>query len=120
MSTTETTDVTEPADTGDDHVPTEPDETEGHHPTDWLYIQIAIILALITAAEVSTYLVDFGDFLLPALMVMMVVKFALVVMFFMHLRFDHKLLSWVFVAGLALAVAVYVATLTTFQYWQNL
>jgi cytochrome c oxidase subunit 4 len=99
---------------------TEPDQTEAHHPSDWLYVQIAIILAVITAAEVSTYVVDFGDLLLPALMVMMVAKFALVVMFFMHLRFDHKLFSWVFVSGLVLAVAVYIAALTTFEYWQNL
>ena len=41
-------------------------------------------------------------------------------MFFMHLRFDNKLLSWVFVAGLVLAVAVYIVMLTTFEYWQNL
>lgn len=111
MSTTET--VTH------DEV-TEPDETGEHHASDKLYIQIFLILFLITAAEVATYFVELGSWLLPSLLVMMVVKFALVVMFFMHLRFDHKLFSWVFVAGLALAVAVYVATLTTFEYWQSL
>ena len=104
----------------DETLPTEPDETGEHHPSDWLYVQIAIILALITAAEISTYYVDFGDLLLPALMVMMTVKFAMVVMFFMHLRYDHKLFSWVFVAGLVLAVAVYIVMLTTFEYWQSL
>ena len=104
----------------DEALPTEPDETDGHHPSDWLYVQIAVILAVITAAEVSTYYVDFGDFFLPALMVMMVVKFAMVVMFFMHLRFDHKLFSWVFLSGLVLAVVVYIAMLTTFEYRQNL
>ena len=104
----------------DEALPTEPDQTEGHHPSDWLYVQIAVILAVITAAEVSTYYIDFGDFMLPSLMVMMVVKFAMVVMFFMHLRFDHKLFSWVFVSGLVLAVLVYIAMLTTFEYWQNL
>ncbi|HYF45364.1 MAG TPA: cytochrome C oxidase subunit IV family protein [Acidimicrobiales bacterium] len=104
----------------DEALPSEPDETEGHHPSDWLYVQIAVILALITAAEVSTYVVDFGDFMLPALMVMMTVKFVLVVMFFMHLRFDNKLFSWVFFAGLVTAVLVYIAAITTFEYWQNL
>ena len=104
----------------DEALPTEPDETDGHHPSDWLYVQIAVILAVITAAEVSTYYVDFGDLMLPALMVMMVVKFAMVVMFFMHLRFDHKLFSWVFLSGLVLAVVVYIAMLTTFEYRQNL
>ncbi len=104
----------------DEDLPSEPDETEGHHPSDWLYVQIAVILALITAAEVSTYVVDFGDLMLPALMVMMVVKFVMVVLFFMHLRFDHKLFSWVFFAGLVLAALVYIAALTTFEFWQNL
>ncbi|MEL7210762.1 MAG: cytochrome C oxidase subunit IV family protein [Actinomycetota bacterium] len=48
---------------------------------------------------------------------MMVVKFILVAMFFMHLRFDHKLFSWVFVAGLVLAAAVYAATLLAFEFF---
>lgn len=99
---------------------TEPDETGEHHTSDLLYVQVAIILAVITAAEVATYFLDLGSWLLPVILTMMVVKFAMVVMFFMHLRFDNKLLSWVFVAGLALAVAVYVATITTFEYWQSL
>jgi cytochrome c oxidase subunit 4 len=97
---------------------TEPDETGEHHASDWLYVKIAIVLGLITAAEVATYVVDIGDFLIPALMTMMVVKFALVVGFFMHLRFDNRLLTWVFVAGLALAVVVYVVMLTAFEFWQ--
>jgi cytochrome c oxidase subunit IV len=104
----------------DEALPAEPDETEEHHASDKLYVQIFLILFVITAAEVSTYYVDFGDLLLPSLMVMMTVKFAMVVMFFMHLRFDHKLFSWVFVSGLVLAVLVYIAALTTFEYWQNL
>src|SRR5262245_24584680 len=115
MSTTET-DLDETPD--EELPPREPDQVRGHHPSDALYVQIAIILAVITAAEVSTYVIDFGDLLWPSLMVMMVVKFSLVVMFFMHLRFDHKLFSWVFVSGLVLAVIVYIIALSTFQYWQ--
>ena len=85
------------------------------HPPDSLYIKVAIILALLTAAEVATYFVDLGDWLLPVLLVMMVVKFALVAMFFMHLRFDDSVLGWVFIAGLALAVGVYVIALSAFE-----
>ena len=98
---------------------TEPDDTGEHgHASDALYVKVFIVLFLITAAEVATYVVDVGDFLIPALIVMMSVKFALVVGFFMHLRFDSRLLTWVFVAGLALAVGVYIAMVTTFRYWQ--
>ena len=45
-------------------------------------------------------------------------KASLVAAIFMHLRFDSRLLTWVFVAGLLLAVAVYIAMVTTFRYWQ--
>jgi cytochrome c oxidase subunit 4 len=103
-----------------DNVPTEPDNVGEHGASDLLYVQIFILLFALTAVEVSTYFYDFGPSHLPVLLTIMVVKFAIVVAFFMHLRFDHKLFSWVFVAGLVLAVIVYGVMLTTFQYWQNL
>ena len=109
-----TTDTLEP-----EQFLTEPDDTGEHgHASDALYVKVFAVLFLITAAEVATYVVDIGDFLLPVLLTLMTVKFALVVAFFMHLRFDSRLLTWVFVAGLFLAVAVYIVTLTTFEYWQ--
>jgi cytochrome c oxidase subunit 4 len=49
----------------------------------------------------------------------MVVKFVAVVMFFMHLKFDNKIFSWLFYAGLFLAVGVYVALLVTFQFFNR-
>jgi cytochrome c oxidase subunit 4 len=106
MSTTDTTEA-EPA------IEDELDE----HPSDMLYVQIAAILAFLTALEVLTYFVDFGAFQTPALLIMMTIKFAMVLMFFMHLRFDNKLFSAVFIAGLVLAGAVYVATLLTFEFF---
>ena len=50
---------------------------------------------------------------------MMVVKFSLVVGYFMHLRFDNRLFTRVFFAGLFLAIAVYIVMLTTFHFWQH-
>ncbi len=50
-----------------------------HGMSDAGYIRIAIILAAITALEVSTYYVDFGVLFLPALLIMMVIKFVMVV-----------------------------------------
>ena len=81
------------------------------------YINIAVILAVITALEVSTYYVDFGPLFLPALLIMMSVKFFMVVSYFMHLKFDNKLFSWLFYTGLFLAVGVYVAALGTFHFF---
>jgi hypothetical protein len=48
---------------------------------------------------------------------MMVAKFAIVAGYFMHLKFDSPMFTKFFVAGLVLAVAVYMATLTAFQYF---
>ena len=81
------------------------------------YINIALILAGITALEVSTYYVDFGPLFLPSLLIMMVVKFVMVVSYFMHLKFDNKIFSWLFYAGLFLAIGVYAAALGTFHFF---
>ena len=77
----------------------------------------ALILAAITALEVSTYYVDFGPFFMPSLMIMMVIKFLMVVSYFMHLKFDNRLFSWLFYAGLILAITVYVIALSTFKFF---
>lgn len=98
-------------------------EAEAHtheHPSDWAYVKIALILGAITAVEVFTYfesVLDWGNFLIPGLMFMMVVKFWLVATWFMHLRFDNPIFGKMFVAGLMLAVAVYVITLSAFEFW---
>ena len=85
--------------------------------TDAGYIKIAIILAAITALEVSTYYVDFGPLSMPSLMIMMVVKFVMVVSYFMHLKFDNKVFSFLFYTGLALALFVYITALATFKFF---
>jgi cytochrome c oxidase subunit 4 len=91
---------------------------EGHeHPSDAKYIQIAAILGVLTALEVSTYFVNIGPALIPTLMVMMGVKFFLVAAWFMHLRFDSSLFTKFFVGGLVLATGVYMIALTAFEFW---
>jgi cytochrome c oxidase subunit 4 len=91
--------------------------THEHGMSDAGYIKIALILAAITALEVSTYYVDFGPLFLPSLIIMMVVKFFMVVSYFMHLKFDNKLFSVMFYIGLGLAIFVYVAALATFKFF---
>ena len=96
-------------------------DEEHDHPSDLQYVKIAIILAVITAAEVVTFYVEdeLGSLLAPILIVMMIVKFAIVAAYFMHLKFDSNLLTRVFVAGIVLAVAVYIAAMTTFHFWSS-
>jgi cytochrome c oxidase subunit 4 len=87
----------------------------GHHPTPRQYVFIAIVLAVITAAEVGIYYVEAIDSLLvPMLIVFAFLKFFLVVSWFMHLRFDSKLFRRLFVTGLVLAALVFAVVLLTF------
>ena len=95
---------------------------QGHaHPSDRSYVGIALLLAVITAAEVASFYVEetLGPALVPALLVMMVVKFALVAGWFMHLRFDSNLFTRLFVSGLLLAVTVYLAALGAFEFFSD-
>ena len=67
---------------------------KGHHAaTDKQYILIALILMVMTAAEVTLSYMDVGWIFLPALLVLMTAKFLTVVSYFMHLKFDHKLFT---------------------------
>lgn len=84
------------------------------------YIQLAAILAVITALEVYASYADWlGPAFIPSLIIMMVVKFAAVVLFFMHLKFDSPIFSWLFYAGLFLAIGVYVGFLLMFQFFSR-
>jgi cytochrome c oxidase subunit 4 len=100
-----------------------PVEHDAHeHPNNRKYVNIALILAVITAAEVATYpLADSleNSVLIAALLGMMVVKFAIVAGYFMHLKFDTKMFTTLFVFGILLAIAVYVAVLSAFQFFVN-
>jgi cytochrome c oxidase subunit 4 len=90
----------------------------GHkHPSDLNYMVIAGILALITAGEVSLYYIDVGKAMIPTLLVMMVLKFGIVASYFMHLKFDSLIFRRLFLAGIVLATCVYVAVLSSFQFW---
>ena len=94
------------------------DGSEVHEVTDKQYIFIAIILAVLTAMEVaSTEIGGLGAFLVPALLIMMAVKFFIVVSYFMHLKFDSKLFSFMFYLGLIGALVLYTGMLATFHFF---
>jgi cytochrome c oxidase subunit 4 len=94
---------------------------EHHGPSDMQYVGIFAILVIITAVEVAlSYLVDdLGAFFLPLLLILMAVKFLVVVSYFMHLKFDNKIFSWMFYTGLILAITVYAAALFTFKFFSS-
>jgi cytochrome c oxidase subunit 4 len=83
------------------------------HPSDATYIKVAIFLAIITAVEVVLYYRDIGAANNYALLVLSGIKFVAVVAFFMHLRFDNKILRRFFITGFVLATLVYIAYMLT-------
>ena len=87
------------------------------HKSTSYYVLVALVLAGLTALETSTYWVDFGPLFMPALLIMMTIKFFMVVLLFMHLKFDNRLFSVLFYAGLFLAVFVYIVALATFRFF---
>lgn len=94
------------------------------HPSAQTYVKIAIILSIITAVEVAIWYLESVRFILvPALLILSLAKFLMVVGFFMHLKFDAKLFRFMFGAGLILTLAVYLAMLAMFligQFWAPL
>ena len=71
------------------------------HPTPGTYVKIAILLAIITAVEVWIFYIEsMAGVLVPVFIVLSAVKFVLVAMFYMHLKFDERLFSAFFVGGL--------------------
>ena len=86
------------------------------HPTPLTYFKVAMILCVITAIEVGVfYIEDLGKGIIPVLVVLSGAKFALVAMFYMHLRYDARLFSVFFVGGLLLAFSVTFALLGLFK-----
>ena len=78
------------------------------HATPAYYWIIAIILGVITLIEVWWFGVEGLRYLLvPSMLFFSIVKFILVVAFFMHLRFDHKLYSTVFITCMVIGVIMF-------------
>jgi cytochrome c oxidase subunit IV len=89
--------------------PTTPAEDHKPHPTPRQYVNIAVVLAVLTALEVSTYFLDFGVIAIPLLVILMAVKFIYVAGYFMHLKYDTKVFSRMMYTGLFLALGLYTA-----------
>ena len=83
------------------------------HPTPVTYVAVASILAVVTAAEIMLfYAKDLSQTLNTVLLlVLMVLKFTLVALWFMHLRFDRPIFRRLFVGGIMLALVVYAVAL---------
>ncbi len=85
--------------------------SENHidHPTPKRYVQIAIVLGILTAIEIALYYTEdiVGVFTDPILIILAVGKFIIVVGWFMHLRFENKMVNRFFAGGMILALFLF-------------
>lgn len=97
------------------------------HPTWQTYTKIAVTLFVLTFLEVAAYEVvnrhapaGLATMLEPivveVLLVLSAIKFALVAMFYMHLKTDGKLLSSIFGFSLIIAAVIAVGLMVIFIY----
>jgi cytochrome c oxidase subunit 4 len=87
------------------------------HPTWKQYKWVALILTLITVFEVWAYYVPAfvaSRAFVPILLIMSAAKFVIVVMFYMHLKYDHRLFRALFTGPLIIAMGTILALLFLF------
>ena len=87
------------------------------HPTWKQYKWVAIVLTIITIFEVWAYYIPAfvaSPAFVPTLLVMSALKFAIVVAFYMHLKYDHRLFRGLFTGPLIIAMATIVSLLFLF------
>ncbi len=88
------------------------------HPSPFKYVVIAVILCVVTAAEVAVSYLE-GDIpdglIITLLMVMAVMKFWTVAAWYMHLQTDKPIFRRFFVLGIVAAVILYTIVLATFH-----
>jgi cytochrome c oxidase subunit 4 len=86
------------------------------HPSPKEYVRIGLILGVLTALEIgASYAGVSGSILIPTLFILAIVKFALVVLWFMHLKFDDRRFARFFVMGLSGAAVLYLIVLISFR-----
>jgi len=89
----------------------------GGHATVRTYIVVAVVLAIITAMEVATLYIPGipSALLVTSLLVMSAIKFALVVGFFMHLKYDSNIMRSFFIGPLFIAIGIILALMALFS-----
>ena len=93
---------------------------EEHHPGPVTYMVIAVVLTVLTAFEIGVFYAPFlQPILVPLLIFLAILKFILVAGYYMHLHFDSRVFSVLFVFPLLLAVFICLSLLMLFEYLGN-
>ena len=86
------------------------------HPTPFKYVMIAVVLVIVTAFEIAVSYLE-GDIpdslIITLLMIMMVMKFAAVAAWYMHLRTDKPIFQRFFILGVTAPIVLYAVVLAS-------
>src|SRR5262245_47958359 len=112
---------TEPRTEPDTAAPSEtPGQHVAYHPSAREYIRVGLLLVALTCLEVAlSYSSLTGTKLVVALFACTIIKFVLVVGYFMHLKFDNGRFSRVFALGAIGAFTLYAVVLLMFRVWSS-
>jgi cytochrome c oxidase subunit IV len=97
---------------------------EHAHASDRTYLKVGSILFILTAVEIGLFFVedmlasDWSLYLLIAsLIILSAIKFVLVVMYYMHLKWDDRMFTWFFISGMVVATAIILAMMAMYRYY---
>jgi cytochrome c oxidase subunit IV len=87
------------------------------HPGNRTYIYIGVVLTVLTAIEILAYYVEeqLGGIAAPLILVLSAAKFILVVMFYMHLKYDSRAFTGIFLFPFTLGVLVIVSLILLYH-----
>jgi len=72
------------------------------------YWLVGFVLAVITIVEVWLFDVEgLGGWYIPILLILSVGKFVGVVAYFMHLRFDHRMFTYIFTSSMIVGILIF-------------
>lgn len=91
------------------------------HASNLFYVEVAVVLTVLTILEIwCFYIPSLRPLLVPTLLILSGAKFALVVMFYMHLKFDSRAYTAVLLPLLALAAFIIIALMVIMRYYYSL
>ena len=85
------------------------------HRSQLFYVGVFLALAVITIVEIGVFYVDVTAVRVPSLIILSAGKFALVIMFFMHLKGDRRFFSLLFIGPLFIGAAMLLALTVLFE-----
>jgi cytochrome c oxidase subunit IV len=97
---------------------------QAHHPSDRTYLKVGSLLFILTAVEIALYFIEDAlesewslYLLIASLIILSSIKFVLVVMYYMHLKWDDRIFTWFFLAGMFVAAAIILAMMAMYRYY---